>query len=128
MTEPTWLLPETVIKIHDRQIEEHGGLIGVRDENLLISEVARPQNLYAYGTPNIFEMAASLAFGLAKNHPFNDANKRTAYVSCRTFIRLNGYDLHASDLDKLETMLKLSSDKITEQEFTKWLELNCKKV
>lgn len=128
MTEIIWLDAEIIMNIHDRQIGEHGGLEGVRDENLLIYAIMRPQNLQAYGNPTIFEMAASLTFGMAKNYPFNDANKRTAYISCRVFLRLNKYDLVATDEDKLNIMLKLSSDKITEQNFAKWLEDNCETI
>lgn len=127
-SEVKWLLPEVVISIHDSQIEEHGGLEGVRDGNLLVSAIMRPQNLAVYENPSIFELAASLGFGLAKNHAFNDANKRTASACCITFLLINGYMLEVGQKDLVETTLKLASDGITEQDFAKWLEDNCEAV
>ena len=88
MPEIKWLLEETVYAIHKRQIAEHGGSDGVRDEGLLLSALTRPKNLLAYSeqTPDISALAASLAFGIAKNHPFIDGNKRTALIVPRTFL------------------------------------------
>ncbi|HET7597636.1 MAG TPA: type II toxin-antitoxin system death-on-curing family toxin, partial [Burkholderiales bacterium] len=86
-----WLEKALVLPLHDRQLAEHGGTSGVRDEGLLESALARPQQLHAYGdpAPDLAELAASLAYGLARNHPFVDGNKRTAAVACETFIELN---------------------------------------
>src|SRR3989304_7695701 len=94
-----WLEKALVLAIHDRQIAEHGGSAGVRDEGLLEPALARPQQLHAYGdpAPDLARLAASLASGLARNHPFVDGNKRTAAVACETFLELNGARLDAGD-------------------------------
>jgi death-on-curing protein len=112
-----------VCAIHDRQIAEFGGLEGVRDRALLESALARPQQLLAYGdpAPDLADLAASLAFGLARNHPFADGNKRTALVTYRTFLRLNGFDLHATPEEKFVTMLALAVGRLPEREFAAWL-------
>jgi len=122
MLEIKWLLEETVYAIHKRQIAEHGGSDGVRDEGLLLSALARPQNLYAYSekTPDISALAASLAYGIAKNHPFIDGNKRTALVVSRTFLLLNGYNIKASQEEKYLTFLKLAEGNLSEEELANW--------
>jgi death on curing protein len=122
MTEIKWLLEETVYAIHKRQIAEHGGGDGLRDEGLLLSALARPQNLLAYSdeTPYISALAASLAYGIAKNHPFVDGNKRTALVVSRTFLLLNSYQLNASQEEKYLTFLKLAEGNLSEEELADW--------
>lgn len=122
MSEIKWLLEETIYAIHKRQIAEHGGSDGIRDEGLLLSALARPQNLYAYGEklPDIAALAASLAFGIAKNHPFIDGNKRTALVVSRTFLLLNGFDIIATQEEKYLTFLKLAEGNLTEAELAEW--------
>jgi death on curing protein len=122
MPEIKWLLEETVYAIHKRQIAEHGGGDGLRDEGLLLSALARPQNLLAYSdeTPHIFALAASLAYGIAKNHPFVDGNKRTALVVSRTFLLLNGYNLDTSQEEKYLTFLKLAEGNLSEEELADW--------
>jgi death-on-curing protein len=112
-----------VLAIHDRQVAEHGGLAGVRDEGLLESALARPQQLYAYGDPppDLADLAASLAFGIARNHPFLDGNKRTAHVTYRTFLELNGAELQASDEEKYVAILALAEGKLSERDFATWL-------
>lgn len=118
-----WLETALVKAIHDRQLAEHGGGPGVRDETLLESALARPQQRYAYGDPppDLADPAASLAFGLARNHPFVDGNKRTAHVAYRTFLALNGAELEASDEDKYLNMLALAEGRLSEQDFAAWL-------
>ncbi|MHB8424943.1 MAG: type II toxin-antitoxin system death-on-curing family toxin [Gammaproteobacteria bacterium] len=118
-----WLGKALVLAIHDRQLAEHGGSVGVRDETLLESALARPQQLFAYGDPaaDLPELAASLAFGLARNHPFVDGNKRTAYVAYRTFLALNEIELAATDEEKYLTMLALAEGKLSEKDFATWL-------
>ncbi|MBL6752256.1 MAG: type II toxin-antitoxin system death-on-curing family toxin [Nevskia sp.] len=118
-----WLERQLVLAIHDRQLAEHGGSDGVRDNNLLESALARPQQLYAYGDPlpDIADLAASLAFGLARNHPFVDGNKRTAAVSCETFIELNGAQLAAEDTELYPRFLALAEGKLGVEEFAAWL-------
>ncbi len=102
MDDPTWISTELAIAIHQRQLAEHGGADGVRDRGLLESALGRPRHLFAYNdpTPEIPILAASYAFGIAKNHAFLDGNKRTAYVVCRTFLLLNGFDMTASHEDR----------------------------
>ncbi|MBX9811051.1 MAG: type II toxin-antitoxin system death-on-curing family toxin, partial [Burkholderiales bacterium] len=102
-----WLEKALVLAIHDRQLAEHGGSAGVRDEGLLESALARPQQSHAYGdpAPDLADLAAALAYGLARNHPFVDGNKRTAHVAYRTFLALNGAELVATDEDKYVAMI-----------------------
>lgn len=118
-----WLNKSLIMAIHDRQLAEHSGSSGLRDEGLLESAIARPQQLYAYGqpTPDLADLAASLAFGLARNHAFVDGNKRTAAVSCETFIVLNGARLQATDADLFVRYLALSEGRMQESEFAEWL-------
>lgn len=118
-----WIERLFAIAIQERQLAEHGGGIGVRDENMLDSALARPQQLHAYGDPppDLADLAASLAFGLARNHPFVDGNKRTAAVACETFIMLNGGVLDAEDLDLYPRYLALAEGSLTEPEFATWL-------
>src|SRR3989337_1795434 len=101
----TWLSKELVLALHDRQLAEHGGSSGVRDDNLLESALARPQQLHAYGdpAPDLADLAAALGYGLARNHPFVDGNKRTAHVAYRTFLELNGAELATTDEEKYVT-------------------------
>lgn len=119
----TWISRALALALHDRQLAEHGGQPGVRDESLLDSALARPQQLHAYGDPppDIAALAASLAFGLARNHPFLDGNKRTAHVCYRVFLRLNGADLSAGDEEKYVIMLGLASGSVSEEAFAEWL-------
>jgi death-on-curing protein len=124
MSSWTWIEPAVVLAIHDEQIDEHGGAPGVRDAGLLESALARPQNLAAYGGPDVFLLAAAYAFGVAKNHPFVDGNKRTAFVLCELFPLLNGEELVASDADALAHMLALAAGDIDENEFAAWLREN----
>jgi death on curing protein len=118
-----WITPALALAIHDRQLAEHGGGAGVRDAALLDSALARPQHCHAYGEPppDLADLAASLAFGIARNHPFVDGNKRTAHVCYRVFLRLNGADLAASDEDKYVAMLQLAAGDLDEAAFAAWL-------
>ena len=123
MTLIVWLGKALALDVHDRQIAEHGGSAGVRDEGLLESALARPQQLHAYGdpAPDLADLAASLAGGLARNHPFVDGNKRTAAVACETFLELNGAILEAEDLELFPIYLALAEGKLSEQDFAAWL-------
>jgi death-on-curing protein len=118
-----WLDKALVLAIHDRQLAEHGGSSGLRDQGLLESALARPQQLHAYGepTPDLADLAASLAHGLARNHPFIDGNKRTAAVCCETFIELNGASLAAEDVDMFVRFLALAEGKLGAEKFAAWL-------
>ena len=118
-----WIEKSLALAIHDRQLAEHGGSAGVRDESLLESALARPQQAFAYGDPpaDVAALAASLAHGLARNHPFVDGNKRTAHVCYRTFLMLNGAILTADSEQKYAQMMGLADGTITEAEFASWL-------
>lgn len=118
-----WIEKPFALAIHDRQLAEHGGSAGVRDESLLDSALARPQQLHAYGepSPDVADLAASLAYGLARNHPFVDGNKRTAHVCYRTFLALNGMALAASDEDKYVIMMAVADGSLPEAGFAAWL-------
>ena len=118
-----WIGKPLVLAIHDRQLAEHGGSSGVRDDTLLDSALARPQQLFAYGDPppDLAALAASLAFGLARNHPFVDGNKRTAAVACETFIRLNNAVLQADDLALYPVYIGLAEGSLSETGFAAWL-------
>lgn len=118
-----WIEKPLALAIHDRQLAEHGGSSGVRDDKLLESTLARPQQLYAYGdlAPDLADLAASLAFGLARNHPFVDGNKRTAHICYRVFLELNDLRFNAGDEDKYITILALAEGKLSEKDFAKWL-------
>ena len=126
MGEPVWIRDDVVFAIHRRQLTEHGGAEGIRDEGLLDSALARPKNLWAYSgqRPDIAALAAAYAFGIAKNHPFVDGNKRTAFVVCRTFLILNGHDLETSKEDKYLTFLRLSEGRLSEKELADWIRRN----
>ena len=125
MTEPArawrWLNGDVLRAIHHEQLAEHGGAAGIRDEGLFESAVMRPQNLAAYEQPDVFELAAAYAVGLAKNHPFADGNKRTAYVAMELFLWLNGLELLATDADCVITMLGVAASQISEAELADWL-------
>ena len=118
-----WIEKPLALAIHDRQLAEHGGGSGVRDEALLDSALARSQQLFAYGEspPDLAALAASLAYGIARNHPFVDGNKRTAAVACETFIRLNSGALQADDLELYPVYIALAEGSLTEDELTAWL-------
>ncbi len=124
--EPIWLEKDLVMAIHARQLAEHGGQDGVRDLALLESALAKPKQFYAYSepAPTLTQLAAAIAFGLARNHAFIDGNKRTAYVACRLFLRLNDYDLKASQEDKYKTFLALASGELSQDRLTEWLDRN----
>jgi death on curing protein len=123
MAEIIWLLEETVHAIHSRQIAEHGGSPGLRDEGLLLSALARPQNLKTYGDPlpDLAALAACYAYGLARNHPFIDGNKRVALVAARTFLLINGAELEASQEDKYVMFLRLAEGGLSEDELAEWI-------
>jgi death-on-curing protein len=118
-----WIRKALVLAIHHRQLAEHGGMAGVRDEGLLDAALARPLQREAYGDPppDLAELAACLAHGLARNHPFLDGNKRTAAVACETFLRLNDRVLMADDLALYPIYLALAAGELDEAGFAAWL-------
>jgi death-on-curing protein len=121
MTEPIWIDLEVALAIHDEQLAEHGGQIGVRDRGLLESAIARPRNQFAYGEQSLSHLAASYAFGISRNHPFLDGNKRTSLVVAELFLALNGSDLTATDTECVTTFLQLAAGELTEDELADWI-------
>jgi death on curing protein len=124
VTGPVWLGRDLILAIHEEQIAEHGGGEGLRDLGLLESALARPLNLAAYGSPDLAALAAALGYGLARNHPFVDGNKRTAFVAVETFLALNGLDLTAGDAECVVAMLDLAAGDLPEEGFAAWLRDN----
>jgi death on curing protein len=117
-----WIESAVVLAIHEAQLAEHGGIAGIRDEGLLSSALSRPQNLAAYDDePDAASLAAAYAFGIARNHPFLDGNKRTAFVVMELFLNLNGWVLTADDADCISTMLRLASGDLSEKSLAGWL-------
>jgi death-on-curing protein len=117
-----WIVESVVLAVHEAQLAEHGGIVGTRDEGLLASALARPRNVQAYGEdPDAALLAAAYAFGLSRNHPFLDGNKRTAFVVMELFLNLNGWNLNAEDADCVSTMEALASGKLSEEALASWL-------
>ena len=116
-----WLNAQVMLAVHEEQLAEHGGGSGVRDQGLFESALSRPLNLAAYGDPDVAALAAAYGFCLARNHPFVDGNKRTAFVSVELFLALNGWDLMANDAPCVLTMLALAGGDLSEDEFAQWL-------
>lgn len=122
MIEPVWLSEELILAVHNRQIAEHGGPSGVRDPGMLESVLARPRQVLAYGADvDLPALAAAYAYGLARNHPFMDGNKRTAAVACELFLELNGYVLVADDSDLYPVFIGLAAGEVSETELVDWL-------
>ena len=115
-----WVREDVVYAIHDRQLAEHGGPEGVRDAGALESALARPRNLAAYEGPDAAALAAAYAFGLARNHPFADGNKRTAWVVARVFLAINGYRVEFDPPDAVRTIEALATGTLSETELAAW--------
>lgn len=125
MSEPVWLIREALVVLHDESIAEHGGIDGIRDQGLLESALARAQNRFAYeNETDLHRLAATYAFGIAKNHPFADGNKRAAFLAAGMFLRVNGIRLTASQADATMVMYDLAASKIDEATFAAWLKAN----
>jgi death-on-curing protein len=118
--EPRWVGETIVLAVHDRQLAEHGGPSGVRDAGALESALARPVNRWSYGEDDPCALAAAYAFGIARNHPFADGNKRTAWVMARLFLRLNGRVLEFAERDAIATVLALAAGDLSEDELADW--------
>jgi death on curing protein len=125
--EPEWLLEAAVRAIHQMLIAEHGGVEGIRDAGLLASALARPQNLLAYTDPppGLFALAASYAYGLARNHCFVDGNKRIALAATLTFLSIHGYRLAAPKIETYSMTVGLADGTVSEAAFASWLEAHC---
>lgn len=126
MSDWVWLNAEVLLAVHEAQLSEHGGAAGTRDKGLFESALSHPQNLVAYGLPtgdepDIADLAAAYGYGISRNHPFIDGNKRTGFVAAELFLALNGWALHADDADCVLTMLAVASGDITEPAFAAWL-------
>jgi len=128
MTSYKWILESVVHAIHDEQIAEHGGLQGTRDITLLQSAMARPRNLAEYEEPDIASLAACYGHGIARNHPFNDGNKRTAFVVMELFLMINGYKLKADDAACVLTMLAVAEGSMPEEKFAAWIRSHIEKI
>ena len=128
MKEPAWVLREVVLMAHEQSLARFGGSAGVRDEGLMDSALGKPQNLFACGKPNLFELAASYAFGLVKNHPFIGGNKRTGFVVAVTFLECNGWHLEASEVDATVRTLALAAGEMSEPAYAAWLKANSKRA
>ena len=124
MTEPIWIEHDLVLAIHDRQLAEHGGAEGVRDESLLRSALARPLNHLLYTSADIVDLAAKYTAGIVQNHPFVDGNKRTGFVVGVLFLELNGYRFTASEADAAQAVLELAAGTIDENSFRAFLRAN----
>ncbi len=125
--EPIWVKESVLRRFHWEQIQEHGGIQGIRDEGLLASALSRPLQLLSYGDPppDFYALAAAYAFGLAKNHPFLDGNKRVAAITCELFLNLNGIKFTVGEIEKYPKYLSLASDELTEENFASWLREVC---
>lgn len=121
MSQWVWIEESVVWAVHEAQLAEHGGSAGVRDSGLLQSALARPLNLLAYGEADAPTLAAAYGFGIARNHPFIDGNKRTAFVCVELFLALNGFVLTALDADCVSTMLALAAGELPEADFATWI-------
>ena len=123
MSEPIWIDGIALRLLHGETLAEFGGLSGIRDENLLLSALARPQNLFAYEkVTSIPRLAGAYAYGIARNHPFNDGNKRAAFLAIGMFLAINGYRLKVEPTNAVNTMLALAAGDLSELELASWIE------
>ena len=120
--EPRWLTREAVLAIHAQLLARFGGSAGLREDNMLESALAKPRQLHAYGQPNVYEMAAAYAFGIVKNHPFVDGNKRAGFVAAYTFLGINGFDFTAPEAEAVIFTRGLAAGEITLEQYTLWLQ------
>ncbi len=116
-----WIEKTVITAMHDEQISEHGGVTDIRDTGLLSAALARPQHQSAYGDPTVFDLAAAYAFGIIRNHPFLDGNKRTGLLAAYVFLYLNGWELAAPEAEAVAVILALAKREFGEVEFSTWL-------
>ena len=128
MKEPLWLLREVVSAAHDQSLAQFGGAAGLRDEAMLDSALGKPPNLFGYGKPTLFDLAASYGCGIVKNHPFVDGNKRTGFIAAVVFLELNSYHFQASEVDAALQTLALAAGEVSEAAFSQWLKVNSKRA
>jgi len=128
VNEPVWVLRETVLALQEKLLAQFGGSAGIRDEHLLDSALARPEHLFTYGKPSLFDLAASYGFGLVKNHPFVDGNKRIGFTVAVLFLELNGHRFKATEADAVLRTLALAAGEMTEAAYAEWLKVNSERV
>lgn len=124
MKEPIWVRRDVVFAYHDLLLARHGGSTGIRDEGMLDSALGRPINLFHYKEPSLNQLSASYAFGLIKNHPFVDGNKRIAFATTVLFLEINDKRFHATEVDAVLKTLALAAGEMKENEYANWLEAN----
>ncbi len=125
MTEPVWLSRNVVLAVQEELLAQFGGLAGIRDEGLVDSALGRPENLLAYGSPLIFDLAAAYAYGIIKNHPFVDGNKRIGFMAAYIFLGSNGQELDAPEEEAVLQTLALAAGNVGTDEYAAWLEKSC---
>ncbi len=123
----TWIGSDEALAVHDIMLAQHGGMAGVRDRALFECALGRPANLASYGSPDVADLAASYAFGIIQNHPFNDGNKRTGFVLGAMFLELNGYRLAAAEDDVVRCILAVASGKLSERDLAAWFRRESKR-
>ena len=128
MKEPLWLTLDELLAFHERLIAEFGGTAGVRDEGSLESALGKPKNLFTCSKPTMFELAASYAFGIVKNHPFIDGNKRTGFMAAYTFLGKHQWELGATEADAAVQTLRLAANDCLQADYAAWLKRNCRKA
>jgi death on curing protein len=128
MKEPVWVRREVVLAFHERLLAEHGGSPGIRDVGLFESALGRAQNAFGYGKPTLFDLAASYAFGLVKNHPCIDGNKRIGFATSILFLELNGLHFGAPEVDVVLRTLALAAGELSEVDYSAWLKANSKRA
>jgi death-on-curing protein len=124
MSEPFWLSRQMIVAIHDEQLTIHGGASGLRDEGMLASALDRPRNKWTYEQVEMPELAAAYAFGIARNHPFIDGNKRTALLALYTFLGVNGVDFDVPEAEAASIILSLAAGEVSEESLTRWIRDN----
>jgi len=124
MSEPVWLTPEIVIAIHEMQLAEHGGPAGIRDMGMLESALGRPQNKFAYGETDLAILAAAYGFGVARNHPFIDGNKRTSLMVIYTFLGINDVEFFVPEAEFATIILDLAAGDVSEESLARWIRDN----
>ncbi|QPJ61366.1 MAG: type II toxin-antitoxin system death-on-curing family toxin [Candidatus Nitronauta litoralis] len=127
MKEPIWINPKLVLLFHEQLIVEHGGQAGIRDQGLLKAAMARPEQIFSNGEPDLFDLAAAYTSEIIRNHPFIDGNKRTAFLVGAHFLEINGQNLIAPEAETTQAILDLVTKKLSEEDFAIWLMENSKK-
>jgi len=128
MKEPYWLTREECLSLHDMMLSHYGGITGVRDENMLESALAQPQQLFHNGKPTMADLGAAYAAGIVKNHPFLDGNKRTGFMMGAGFLERNGFDFHATEAEAALRTLALAAGEMSETDYAEWLKANSKRA